>query len=475
MPLTKLSNDQGYLKAGILGYQKSGKSYTATKLAIGVRAYFKLDGPIAMFDTESGSGYLADMVRKETGQELLGVRARSFAALMQFAKDCVQEKVSVALVDSITHPWRELCDSYLVQLNQRRAERRLSKLMKLEFQHWADIKAQWEPWSEFFLNSPLHLIVCGRAGAIWEFEKNEESGRKELVKAGTKMKVEGEFGFEPSLLVEMERDQVPDGQGGFKLIHIATVLGDRFSILDGHTQENPTFEFFKPHIAMLRAGAHAPVDTATKTETGADVEGGEWEKEKRARTILCEEIQGEIVNKYPGQSADDKRAKADLMQSVFGTRSWTRIESMQSYQLREGLQRLREKLGVSTTETEDDLPFDNPPQDAPEPKSGVQTSPAPEKPAVWPAVKSLGAIDSNLQGEPLELLLKVRALLAEVGWDDSRLLLLLTNLGSIEKSVTTLEQAVTVKPSIMKVVVGNFPTYVQAAEEWIKSEQPVKK
>src|SRR5262252_2422384 len=104
MPLTKLSNDQGYLKAGFLGYQKSGKSYTAIKLAIGVRQFFKLSGPIAMFDTESGSGYLAEMVRKETACDLLGVRARSFAALMQFAQDCISDKVSVGVVDSVTHP-----------------------------------------------------------------------------------------------------------------------------------------------------------------------------------------------------------------------------------------------------------------------------------------------------------------------------------------------------------------------------------
>src|SRR5881394_711897 len=224
MPLTKLGNEQGYLKAGFLGYQKSGKSYTSAKLAIGVRDFFKLDGPIAFFDTESGSGYIAEMVKAETGKDLLGVRARSFKDLMQFARDCITEKVSVAIVDSVTHPWRELMDSYLIQLNEKRRERKFAPLQKLEFQHWSAIKSMWEPWSEFFLNSPLHMIVCGRAGAIWEMEKNDETGRRELVQAGTKMKVEGEFGFEPSLLVEMEREQIPDGQGGFKITHRATIL-----------------------------------------------------------------------------------------------------------------------------------------------------------------------------------------------------------------------------------------------------------
>jgi hypothetical protein len=463
MALTKLGNEQGFLKAGFLGYQKSGKSYTSAKLAIGVRAFFKLDGPIAFFDTESGSGYIAEMVKAETGKDLLGVRARSFKDLMQFAQDCLAEKVSVAIVDSVTHPWRELMDSYLIQLNQRRRERNFAPLQKLEFQHWSAIKAMWEPWSEFFLNSPLHMIVCGRAGAIWEMEKNEETGRRELIQAGTKMKVEGEFGFEPSLLIEMEREQVPDGQGGFKIVHRATVLGDRFAVLDGATEVNPTFDFFRPHVEKLKPGAYAPVNTASKTQTGADVEGsGEWEREKKQRTILCEEVQGAIVSKYPGQSAEDKKQKADLLQLIFGTRSWTKVETMNSSQLRDGLGRLRKHLGIdqelSSNEAEDDLPFGpeparkppevTPPQ--PEPESAPESPPGPANP----------------------VLVKLREVMAaQGGLDEPGLLQLLKNLGSISPEVTSLERVSVVKPNLLGVVAESWATYVTAAKDWLAEEK----
>lgn len=458
MALQKLANEQGYLKAGFLGYQKSGKSYTATKLAIGVRQYFKLQGPIAFYDTEAGSGYLAEMVRKETSLDLLGVRARSFAGLMQFADDCIKERVSVAIVDSITHPWRELCDSYLAQLNEKRTAKGWQKLAKLEFQHWGEIKALWEPWTTFFLNSPLHMIICGRAGAIWEFEQNVETGRKELIKAGTKMKTETEFGFEPSLLVEMERDQVPDGQGGFKLTHIATVIGDRFGVLDGKTETNPSFEFFMPHIAMLRAGAHAPVNTTGKTATGADIEGGDFDKERKQRTIYCEEIQGAIVSKYPGQSAEEKKVKAELLQAVFGTRSWTRVESMNSADLRDGLERLRKHLGidqpVSQIDTLDALDFGGPikPQEPPAP---VSTPPTPEKPAI------------SLAGDAAVALEKLRAVMKAGGeLSEARLVQLLKNLGSINQDVNSLVQVAIVKPSLLSVIADNWSTYVAAAAQW---------
>ncbi len=251
MALTKLTNEAGYLKAGFLGFAKSGKSFTAAKLAIGTIKLFKLDGPVALFDTESGSNYIAEMVRTETGKDLIGVRARSFDALMQFSRDCVAEKVSVAIIDSISHPWVELCDSFLAQLNESRKAKNWAPLQKLEFAQWASIKKIWEQWPNFFLNSQLHIIMCGRAGYEWEMTTNEETGRKELEKTGIKMKTEKELGFEPSLLVQMEREQVPDGQGGFKMVHTATILGDRFNVA-----ELPAGRY---RIETLKRGASCPL------------------------------------------------------------------------------------------------------------------------------------------------------------------------------------------------------------------------
>src|SRR5207245_10121603 len=195
MPLGILGNQQGHLKAGFFGYAKSGKTFSATLLAIGTKKHLNLPGPIAFFDTEGGSGYVAEMVREQTGQDLLGVRARSFKDLMAFARDCTEANVSVAIVDSLTHVWREIMDSYLIQLNEKRRERNFAPLLKLEFSHWSSIKSLWGAWPDWFLNSPLSVIVCGRAGAIWEFEKDVETGKRELIKTGTKMKAESEFSF----------------------------------------------------------------------------------------------------------------------------------------------------------------------------------------------------------------------------------------------------------------------------------------
>ncbi len=364
----------------------------------------------------------------------------------------MEAKVSVAIVDSVTHPWRELCDTYLVQLNESRRRNNWQALQKLEFQHWAAIKNMWQPWSDFFLNSPLHLIVCGRAGAIWEMEKNEETGRKELTQAGTKMKVEGEFGFEPSLLVEMEREQKPDGKGGFKMLHSCTILGDRFNMLDGQTAINPTFEFFKPHIEQLKPGAHAPVNVENRTVTGADVEGhGDWEREKKRRTILCEEIQGVIVSKYPGQSADEKKAKADLLGKVFNTRSWTKVESMDALSLQEGLTRLRVELGeLPQTETpvQDEMPMDGP-----TPLSGNKVAPEPSK----------------SQGDPASAqVVVIRTMMTAQKMDEAVFLKMMFELGHLPKLVTTLEEAEAIEPNTLTNIVSNWIGFSGVYKETMK-------
>ena len=368
MALTSLGNEQGYLKAAFFGFPKSGKTFTSARLAIGVRKAFNLPGPIAMFDTETGSNYIAEMVKQETGMDLLGVRARSFKELMQFGKDCLEAEVSVAIVDSISHPWRELTDSYLEQLNEARRARQWSAVSKLEFQHWAAVKKLWEPWPNFFLNSKLHIILCGRAGFTWDMEKQEEGGKRELVKTGTKMRVESEFSFEPSLLVEMEMEDMKDERGVDRIVHKATIVGDRFGKIDGAIEVNPDYKFFEPHVMMLKPGSHAPVNTDNRTQTGVDVDGsGDWAREQKARTILCEEIQGAIVSVFPGQSAEEKKKKADLLHRVFGTRSWTAVESMNSTRLRECLATLKVELGISDPPPVATLPSAEPakPQEAP--------------------------------------------------------------------------------------------------------------
>jgi len=382
--LETLDTGQGYLKGGMLGFQGSGKTMTAILLAIHVRNLFKLDGPIALVDTENATAYVAPIVHELTGKKLIGKRTRNFDELVALGHECQEAGVSVMVGDSMTHFWRSLCDSYLAGMNKSRESFYKSKgwtfkpKATLEFQDWAPVKKRWAEWTDLYLNSPMHIIICGRAGYEYDFTTDEESGKKELVKTGIKMKTEGEFGFEPSLLVEMEVDQIPDPDkpGKFRQVRTATVLKDRFAVIDGSVftfQGNKkngkpdrkadleaVGKAFNPHLSLLRAGAHSSVSTEVKPMQVDELGGDDFARERKSKQILCEEAQGLIVSLYPGQTAAEKKTKTDLIEQCFGTRSWTAVESMDSAKLRVAVDALR-KFVEKTKPTEKQEPEDNVP------------------------------------------------------------------------------------------------------------------
>lgn len=341
--LKPLSEEAGYLKAGFLGKNKSGKTYTATLLALGLHEHIGSKKPIAFFDTEGGSPFVREMIQTGTKIEPIGIRSRALSDLATTLDECVAGASDILIVDSITHPWRECIESYLDQVNKARAKRSLHPRKRLEFQDWGPLKEKWNNvWATPFANAPIHIVICGRAGDIYEYVENQETGKKELQVTGVKMKTETEFGFEPSLLVEMEREQVKQN-GTWELLHVATVIGDRFAIIDGKKANNPGFDFFFPHIKKLKLGSHAPIDASLKTDFGVTEEGdAEVAARRKQCIILLEKIEGAIVQMYPGQTKEEKKAKVDLIETVFATKSWKEIGGFNPEELQAGLERIEE-------------------------------------------------------------------------------------------------------------------------------------
>ena len=346
MPITlkEFGSGVGNFKGGLYGNAGSGKTFTATTFAIGIRKFLKLPGPIGFFDTETGAEFVDASVFKETGKHILGVKSRTLADAIDFIDACVKAKVSVAVIDSTTHIWEEVQKSYLLQLNEERRKKNRAPKTQIEWQDRSQLNDIWQKFTDAYLNSDLHIIICGRAANIWEMSTNEETGKKELNKVGTKMKTQSELAYEPSFLAEMEREQVYEN-GVQRIVRTMTVLKDRFQVLDGMTFQNPTFEAIKPHIERLIPGAANTVDTTKQTPMNVNSDGDtEWTAEKKQRVIFCEEIQNLITQHFPGQSAEEKRVKAEVVKEVFGTGSWTAVENMDAAKLKLGLGSLTEKL-----------------------------------------------------------------------------------------------------------------------------------
>jgi hypothetical protein len=334
----KAENTTAYLKMGIMGFAGSGKTYTASDIAAGLVMHLRkhnlpgADKPIFFLDTETGSDWIKPKI-EGAGIELHTAKTKAFTDLTTAMREA-PGNASVLIIDSITHFWVEFTEAYQKVKKRTRG---------LEFQDWAYLKKHWRAnFTEPFVNSPLHIIICGRAG--YEYDHyTDEAGKRQIEKSGVKMKAEGELGFEPSILLMMEREQDLDTM---RIKHVATVMKDRRSdakTLDGKRIEAPTFNHFLPHIEYLNlGGTQLGVDASRNSENA--IEPDTYDRKRTDREIVLEMIQN-LGTKHFTASHEDKKRKLELLEAAFGTTAWTAIEKRISIdELREGYDRMHMQL-----------------------------------------------------------------------------------------------------------------------------------
>jgi len=325
---TPAENTSAYLKSALLGFAGSGKTKTATKMAIGLVQHMRelklpaANKPVYFLDTETGS----DWVKPDfdaAGIKLMVAKTRAFSDLVEAVKEA-EANGSVLIGDSVTHFWKDLCDSYC----RRKAAQFNANSYRLQFQDWGFLKGDdgWGKFSTLFVNSALHIIICGRAGFEYDYVEDEQDpNKKNLAKTGIKMKAEGEFGFEPSLLVYMERST---NARTLVTTRTATVLKDRSTVLDGAEIENPDFKDFLPHIARLNLGGRQlGVDASRNSDHIIPVDARD--NKRVQRKIVLDEITTLMQLHFPGQTAVEKTGKLKAMLTHFNA-SWAEIEEVMS-------------------------------------------------------------------------------------------------------------------------------------------------
>lgn len=329
---TRAEITSAYLKMGLMGFAGSGKTFTATETAIGLVKLMRDIGidhgrPMFFLDTETGSDWVKPRI-EAAGIELYTAKTRAFADLLTAVAEA--ERLSCLLrVDSITHFWKELCETYM----------KTKKRTRLQFDDWGFLKAEWGKFTDQFVNSGLHIIICGRAGYEYDYFE-DEAGKKQLEKTDIKMKAEGEMGYEPSLLVLMERHTDLESMKAYRT---GTVLKYRATVIDGRQFRDPTFDCFMPHIQALNLGGRQlGVDTSRTSATliPADVR----DNNRVQRKIILDEIESLLVLHHPGHTAADKKRKIELLRKHFAA-SWTEIEEVMTlFDLRAGYESLHQEL-----------------------------------------------------------------------------------------------------------------------------------
>lgn len=320
-------NSQAYGKLAIFGEPGSGKTRTATEIMIGICKRLGINGPILFFDTEGSGSDFALKTFRASGIRVIRKKSRSFTAALGAYKVAREVGAVGIIFDSATHLWKDLYEGAMKAKNRTR----------LTMPEWGKCKMEWAPFSDMFVNSPIHVIVCGRAGKIYE-EGVDDDGKKTLAVVGTKMKAEGEFGYEASLVIEMSKvfDENKNGDG--IIINRALVLKDRADEINGKTFDMPKFESFAPHFNYLNIGGeHSGVDLKSESDVlflnDADNEAGQSAKQKQKQIIL-EEVFALIESEWPGMQADAKTKRNDVfveMSEFVGSktpRSKTAFESL---------------------------------------------------------------------------------------------------------------------------------------------------
>jgi AAA domain-containing protein len=336
--LKEATVEQAAAKVGIFGSQGSGKTTTSALIAIGLSKTYHGGAPVAMMDTENGSDFLVPIFAAE-GVKLLNFKSRAFKDMCTGIREAEEQGACCYLVDSYTHPWQELNEALKAKL----------KVSRLEFRHMDQLKSMWRGWTDAMLNSPLHVIVSGRLGYVWDREEDENGKKGDLIKLGTKMKSESEAGYEPSLLIEMEGIQEAEGRlrktrtKKGSISHHAYVLKDRWRALNGRTftfkdintykagDFQRVYKEFAPHFSKLAVGKaeQRAMDGARSSEALFDGAGDNaYQQRVRRVQITLEEIQGTLVKLWPGQDAKSKALKALAIETLFETRSWMQVESL---------------------------------------------------------------------------------------------------------------------------------------------------
>jgi hypothetical protein len=129
-------NETAFLKLGLYGEAGSGKTHTASKIAIGLHKFLKSQKPVSFFDSEQGSDFVLPMFTKEK-IKLIVLKSRSFADLLDATKE-MESRSDVAIIDSISHPWAELMESYMKK----------NELKFIRLKDWSILKPTWREFKQ---------------------------------------------------------------------------------------------------------------------------------------------------------------------------------------------------------------------------------------------------------------------------------------------------------------------------------------
>jgi len=313
-----LAAENHFIKMSIGGFAGSGKTRTASEFAAGIYKDLGLTGPILILDNELSARFLKpffnaqgiDVITKDT--DTLGDVLTSFDFLEK-------KEVALVFIDSLTKMWYKFIRDYRANHSNR----------KMTLNDWGVVIPEWQDkFSDRLVKVKGNIVFTGRGGYEYDLEEVEEGGRtkKQFVRSGVKMKMQGETAFETDINIWMEAKEEMENGSVTKQWREAFIMKDRSTTIDGKTFVNPTYKDFKPVIDFLRTVPIGSLAGATDTRNLAP---SDLYPEKRIeREQALESIQASFDQLGISTGAADKKLKIDLWEMVFKTNSKSKVENM---------------------------------------------------------------------------------------------------------------------------------------------------
>lgn len=315
-----------HAKLGLFGHDGSGKTRMGSELMCLALRRAGCTRGVLFVDTEGGSEFVSSIFAA-ADLPLYVVKTRAFAEVLD-ALDWAVGNVDGVMIDSTTHIHRELLAAYLT----RRGRTTMDK------SDWSAVRTEWSALTERVVAQPLHFVLCGRLGGVYADYFDEERDRWDSARVGTKMAGDSELGYEPHCTIELKLEERADG-GTDVVAHVkkdrwpdSPINGRRFRFpveADPATVAPRVEEVFGAHFDRYTFGEPArAVDVSSSSASLIASPDRSRIEYRRRQTVEVEEIENTFARYLPGQTANEKRLRAELKTIVFGTGSDTKIAEL---------------------------------------------------------------------------------------------------------------------------------------------------
>ena len=237
MAFKQAERTQLYLRCAIFGPSGSGKTMTALRMAKGIAG--KLDGRVAVIDTEARS---ASKYADRISFDVDDLSRKTIDDYINAMNEAAKAGYKVLVIDSLSHAWRELTDEV-----DRITQASNSKNSVLS---WGKVSPKQKRFIDAILNYPGHIIGTMRSKTEWVIGEGK-NGKTAPEKLGLAPEQGKGIEYEFDLLLELNQQ------------HVATITKDRTGKFQDESIEKPGEEFGIALYGWLSSGtAEKPISQA---------------------------------------------------------------------------------------------------------------------------------------------------------------------------------------------------------------------